>query len=616
MEFWAGYYALGCLAAYAKVHKDGALRDRFDFGRINPVRAEAIPGLVRGLPRAPGVFLLSSYVWNHPVNVAFARALKQRHPGALVIVGGPHIPRAQAPCEQFFAENPWFDVAVRHEGEVTLAEILDEIARANARPADLRHVDLSGVSGLTFRRGAELVRTPDRARTLDPSIFPSPYLTGEFDHWIDGKFYLPIETTRGCPYGCTFCDWGAATLSKIARMSMDRVLGEIEFAARHRISLLGFCDANFGILQRDVDIARHVVEMKRQYGFPTEIGYTNAKTASSRLTEIIKIFSDGGLIACGQISMQTTDEQILENVARSNIRMSEYKKMIAFFHKEEIPAVSDIMLGLPGQTFETCKKDLQFCFDHKVVAMIFATSVMPNAPMADEAYKRKFQIEVGEDGFVESTYSFSRDEYTRMFDLCLAYKLFVKLGLLRYLMYFVQVEHGVPAMDFVERWLAQSVARPDLYPMSARIRRELIERDRRGGLKDWLSLAWSDEQARFLFDGMDAFHVEILDFYEREHGVRLEGTDVEAVLLANREVMPRKGRTLPHQIALPHDVPGYFAALRGLTSLDELPADHVPLKARGPAALELPAQAAPDTYQFIDVVSLVGRLELASNVRI
>ena len=42
------------------------------------------------------------------------------------------------------------------------------------------------------------------------------------------------------------------------------------------------------------------------------------------------------------------------------------------------------MLGLPGQTFKSYKKELQFCFDHKVLAVIVATSVMPNAPMADE----------------------------------------------------------------------------------------------------------------------------------------------------------------------------------------------------------------------------------------
>src|SRR5204863_5557334 len=161
-----------------------------------------------------------------------------------------------------------------------------------------------------------LVRTPDRAPPVDLSMYPSPYTTGEFNHWIDDKAYLPLETNRGCPYGCTFCDWGAATLSKVARMSMERVLGEVEFAARHRIMNIGFCDANFGILQRDVDIARYVVEMKERHGYPREIGYTNAKTASPRLTDIIKILTDGGLISSAQISMQTTDEQILENVKR------------------------------------------------------------------------------------------------------------------------------------------------------------------------------------------------------------------------------------------------------------------------------------------------------------
>src|SRR5207249_2769858 len=121
-------------------------------------------------------------------------------------------------------------------------------------------------------------------------------------------------------------------------------------------------------------------------------------------------------------------------------------------------------------------------------------------------------------------------EYAQMFDLCLAYKLFVKLGLLKYLMYFVQIEHGVRAMDFLARWLVQSAEHPELYPISARIRRNLLDRNRSGGMKDWLSIVWTDEQAQFLFDSMDDFHVEIVEFLEREHGVRLEGSDVEAIL--------------------------------------------------------------------------------------
>jgi radical SAM superfamily enzyme YgiQ (UPF0313 family) len=615
LEFWSGYYALGCLTAYAKVHADGALNERFNFAQITPMPTSKVPEVVSGIPSS-GIFLLSCYVWNHTVNMTFAADIKRRFPNSLVVVGGPHVPRAEKACHDFFVKWPAVDVAVRYEGEVTLAELLADVARLGIDSRHLSTADLSAVEGITYRREGQLVRTPDRARTLDPSVFPSPYLTGEFDHWIDDKFYLPIETNRGCPYGCSFCDWGAATLSKIARMSMERVLGEIEFAAKHRITQVGICDANFGILPRDVEIAQFIVEMKQKHGYPREVGYTNAKTATPRLTEIIKLLSDGGLISGGQISMQTTDEQILKNVERSNIRMSEYRKMISFFHREGIPAVSDIMLGLPGQTFETCKADLQFCFDNRVLAMIFATSVMPNAPMADEEYRKKFQITVGDDGFVESTYSFTTEEYRRMFDLCLAYKLFVKHGLLKYFLYFLQMEHGIRAMDFLERWLQRTSDRPELYPISTRVRRELVERDRRGGLKDWLSIAWGDENARFLFDSMDAFHAEILEFCEREHGVVLEGSDVEAVLQANSAVMPFKGRSLPAQVALKHDVAGYFRTLRQRPGLDEASADHVPLRAHGPGSVDLEAVDGPVTYQFVDIISLVGKLELRSNVSV
>jgi radical SAM superfamily enzyme YgiQ (UPF0313 family) len=613
---FSAFYPLGCLTAYAKAHQGGALTRTFAFGRITPTQAREVPAVLEALPGEPGVFLLSSYVWNHAVNMTFAEQVKRRSPHSLVIVGGPHVPRMPEAARRFFAAHPYVDVAVRHEGEVTLARVLDAIAHAHAGPDDLRRVDLSGVDGLTFRRGSDLVRTADRTRPTDLADHPSPYTMGEFDHWITDQAYAPLETNRGCPYGCTFCDWGAATLSKVLRMSLERVLGEIEFAARQRIHTIGFCDANFGILPRDLDIVRHIVATKERTGYPREVGYTNAKTANPRLGEIVKTLREAGLTGAAQISMQTTDEQVLENVERANIRTTEYRKLIAFFHREDIPAVSDMMVGLPGQTFETCKKDLQFFFDHKVLAVIFATSVMPNAPMADQAYRDRFAISIGADGMVESTYSFTREEYQRMFELCLAYKLFVKLGLLKYLLYFVQIERGVPAMEFVARWLDAVGEYPERYPISYLVRRDLLGRDYQGGRKDWLTLVWSDEQAAFLFDDMEAFQREILGFFGREHGVPLEGSDVDAILAANREVLPHKGKTLPAQVPLTHDVVGYFDDLRRLPSVNELSADHVALARRGPGTLELRAQAQRAGYAHADIGLTFGTLELASSLRV
>ena len=615
MEFWSSFYALGCLTAYAKVHRDGALLERFAFGRITPVQGRGVPALVDGFPTQPGIFLLSHYVWNHQVNCDFAERIKRHAPGSLVIVGGPHIPRDQAACEKYFAAHPYVDAAVRHEGEVTLAELLRTIAEAGVEPSDLARADLSAVEGLTVRQNGRLVRTPDRARTMDLGIYPSPYITGEFDHWVDGKFYLPIETNRGCPYGCTFCDWGAATLAKIARLSDERVFGEVEFAAKHKIQTLGFCDANFGILPRDLDIARFIVSMKEKYGYPLEVGYTNAKTASPRLTEIVKVLSDAGLIASGQISMQTTDEQILKNVERANIKMSEYRKMITFFHKEDIPAVSH-HAGPAGADLRDVQEGPSVLFRSQGHRHAVRHERDAERPDGGRGVQRKFQIVVGEDGFVESTYSFTREEYGRMFDLGLAYKLFVKLGLLKYLLYYVQIEHGVQAMDFMERWLDLSETAPDRYPISGRIRRELIDRDRGTGLKDWFLVFWSDEQGQFLFDSMDDFQAEIRRFFAQEYGVDLDGSDAQAVLAANREIMPRKGRPLPARVPLDHDVAGYFAGLRQIASVDTLPEDYVPLKQRAPGHLDLRPHEPITTYAFHDMVSLVGKLEMPSNVRI
>jgi hypothetical protein len=241
---------------------------------------------------------------------------------------------------------------------------------------------------------------------------------------------------------------------------------------------------------------------------------------------------------------------------------------------------------------------------------------MPNAPMADPAYREKFKITLDGESMVESTYSFDRNDYAKMFELCLAYKLFVKLGLLRYVLYYAQMEHGVPAAEFLARWLARVEESPEAYPLSARVKADLLGRDYRGGRKDWLILVWDDAKAQFLFDAMPEFHDEIARFFRDEHGVRLEGTDASAVFEANRAVMPKKGRSVPAEVPLEHDVPAYFDGLRKLPSVDVVPQGHVPLSSYGPGVLRISDERSCTSYQFADVGLTYGALELTSSMRI
>src|SRR5690606_16688595 len=162
-----------------------------------------------------------------------------------------------------FADNPHVDITVRGEGEATFADLLMALrGSVGDGPPDLSV--LGDVPGLCFRLGDRVVRTADRDRIADLDTIPSPVLTGLFDGFIpaESNGAVVLETIRGCPYGCTFCDWGSATLSRIRKFDLDRVFAELEWCAEHHMLTVGIADANFGIFERDVQIAEKIAELK------------------------------------------------------------------------------------------------------------------------------------------------------------------------------------------------------------------------------------------------------------------------------------------------------------------------------------------------------------------
>ena len=324
---------MGSVVSYVRAHNSGMLTRALD---ILPMVQRCPPRWQEYVDMArdsePAIWLFSCYMWNIDDNLMLARQIRELSPDSLFIFGGPHVPKYEQDCENFFNDHSFVDVAVRAEGELILADLLDTVVDSGEL-----HPDFSAVDGITWRRpDGSLSRNPDRVRNRDLDLYPSPYLSGEFED--ESFFQLPgmiLETNRGCPYGCTFCDWGAATLQKVSHFDLEKIKQEIFYIAEKlQPNSLYIADANFGAFARDVEIVQTIVEAKKKFGYPVNFACNYAKNASPRLAEIIKILNAGGLIATGIISMQTTDAQTLNVIERSNIKNEKYDKLLDIFREE------------------------------------------------------------------------------------------------------------------------------------------------------------------------------------------------------------------------------------------------------------------------------------------
>lgn len=530
---WSLPASLGCIQSHARI--GAGLGDELRFERV------VSPSLADVVARPPGVWLFADYLWSLPQNLALSRAIREHTPASLCIHGGASIPKRSEPCAALLGQEPSIDVAVRGEGEATAVELLARVVR-NVRAARDWRDGLELVAGLTHR-GAEgsLVRSDDRPRLRDLSVLASPFLQGDFEEWVDPQLRMVVlETNRGCPYGCTFCDWGAATQQKIHPFPMERVLGELDWIAGHRVPVVFLADANFGVLERDLEIAEHVAALRARTGFPCEVIVSYAKDGGPRVPEIVRTLVRAGVVAEGVISIQSTDPTVLRAVHRTNIRTASYEKLVTAYRREDLPVTTDLMVGLPGSTVASHKRDLQWCLDEDLVARCFPTVLLPNSPMGEPEYVREHGVRTHPSGVVASVATLSADELGEVWSMVRLYEIAEKATVLRYVLRYLQWEHGLPASELLHSLSRAIAAQPESFPAWLR------PLDRPGVLAG-------------VMESPEAFYGAVWRHVRATHGLALESDADRAIFQLNAAVVPRRGARYPLLVESPFDVLRYFS---------------------------------------------------------
>lgn len=500
-------YSVGLLQAYAQKH--AADRGRFDF-RLPLYRREPVVDAVRKLEGTHIVFF-STYVWNIQVSLEIARRLKRLQPETVTVFGGPQVPGR---VDRFMAENPCVDIAVHGEGERIFLELLE-------RFDDRRW---SRVPSIMYREDGRLVHTPKADRIRDLAVVPSPYLEGVFDPLMEAnpreRWIVTWETNRGCPFSCTFCDWGSATAAKVFSFDLDRLGREMEWFASKKIEFIFCADANFGILPRDLDVVRRVAEIKARTGYPHALSVQNTKNATERAYQIQTILAQAGLNKGVTIALQSTDPETLKSIKRSNISLQSYAELQRRFTRDGVETYSDMILGLPGETYDSFADGVGSLIEggqHNRI-QFNNLSILPNAEMGDPEYQRKYGMEIVPSTIINihgslldeeeipeiqelvvATNTMPRPDWvrTRAFSWMAAFLYFDKV--LQIPLTVIHETCGKGYRELIERFTEGDLGR---YPVLSEIREFFLEEARKiqaGGpeyvpSKEWLNIWWPADE--------------------------------------------------------------------------------------------------------------------------
>jgi radical SAM superfamily enzyme YgiQ (UPF0313 family) len=579
-------YSIALLQTY--VQKFSPNPERYDF--LTPLyKRVRIADAVEQLKSAD-IVGFSTYVWNGRISLEIARRLKKLKPGIVILFGGPHVPDQP---EGFMRANPQIDLAVHNEGEITFLKLLDSY------PDRESWASLPGVS--MVKADGSFVRNANADRVRDLDEIPSPFLEGAFDAIMaanpDESWIGLWETNRGCPFRCTFCDWGSATAAKVTKFGEERLFEEVDWFARKKIEYIFCCDANFGIQKRDVDIANYVADIKKKTGFPVALSVQNTKNATERAYLTQKILSDAGLNKGVALSMQSVDMPTLEAIKRDNISLNTYMELQRRFTRDKVETYSDLILGLPGETYESFVKGVDLLMENGQHNRIQFNnlSILPNAEMGDPAYQKKYgmvtveskiinihgeRIELDDDvpevqDLVIATASTPLAEWrrTRIFCWMTALLHFDKLFQIPLIL-----AHGISGIPYREMIEAFMAADPKRYPMIAEIN-AFFESEahaiQKGGSeyvfsKEYLNIFWPADEFIFVkltADGkFDAFYAEAGKLLaetvaERHSGLPMDV--IEEAIKLNHALVHQPFAKTNVKVKLRYDLLDYWNKVRG-----------------------------------------------------
>jgi len=324
---------------------------------------EDVAGYVREiLAFEPELVGFSIYVWSTPTLIAVAREIKKRSPHCTIVFGGPSARAALFDLNYYRSPAAYLDAIVEGDGEIIFREI--------AALPDLSRTALESVPGVTLPANDGWRRMPARTDPFDFDQLPSPFQLG----LMPPGAVAYIETYRGCPMSCRFCEWGKSGKER-AEFSADYIARDLRAIEKLKAPAVFLLDAGLNLNIRGF---RNLREAHRQTGFLKNTLFWAEVYPTVIRDEHIDFLREIGPAYLG-VGLQSMDQNVLKLHQRPS-EAPRFEQVV-----RDLAAVTNIelqiILALPGDTPEGFRRTLDHALSLPASLRVYHCLVLPDALM-------------------------------------------------------------------------------------------------------------------------------------------------------------------------------------------------------------------------------------------
>ncbi len=348
---------------------------------------------------APDIIGFTSFTLEFNSALKMACIAKSLNKDTKIIFGGPHVSNVS----ENSLKNREIDFIFRAEAEEGFPMLIKELQKSFKKQSAKQ---LKKIPSLGWKRGNKIILNPIKfTENLDKLAFPDFSLI-KFEKYP--KLYIakkhpsaPILTSRGCPFGCTFCTAKQLSGSKWRFRSAENIIKELKLLKdRYHIKEFHIWDDNFTL---NKERAKEFCDMLLKEKMNLSWWCPNGVRLETLDKELLIKMKESGCYAIA-FGIESGSEKIQIDM-KKNINFNHLKEMVNFAYKIGLRTQGFFIIGYPTETREDVLKTIKLA---KSLPLMRASISLFQPLFGSEIYDK-----LRKEGKIPEDYSIEKCDYSK-----------------------------------------------------------------------------------------------------------------------------------------------------------------------------------------------------------